>query len=132
MTPPHEDEHRTRLAAFIEGRREELRLTWNEVAVLAGLSKEGLRNLRTGRTGAIRPLTRRGLEDALRWETGSVTAILAGGEPVAKAELDPDVRGPNETGIEWMDRQYELWKQDRDKRALLKGLFESWGERHAG
>lgn len=49
-----------------------------------------------------------------------------------KPERDPDVRGEDETALEWMDRQYELWKQDRDKRILLKGLFESWGNRDAG
>lgn len=76
---------RRRLAAHMDSRREDLRLTWAEVASLAGVSRETLRQIRTGE-GEIRPLTRRGIEDALQWASGSIAIILDGGEPTPREE----------------------------------------------
>lgn len=77
MTTPN---IRERLSWLMDERRQELRLTWDVVAQSAGLSREGLRRVREGDRG-MRTLTKRGIEDALNWEPGSVDAILAGGEP---------------------------------------------------
>lgn len=68
----------------MDRRREELRLTWSEVARLAGVSRETLRQIRTGE-GEIRPLTRRGIEDALQWAPSSIDAIMSGGAPTSAA-----------------------------------------------
>lgn len=68
----------------MDERRVHLRLTWNRVAKLAGLTKEGLRSVRA-ETRRMMPLTKRGIEDALRWGTGSIDLILASKPPI---ELD--------------------------------------------
>lgn len=72
---------RERLAQHMDSRRVDLALRWADVAAMSGVSTETLRQARQG-PGAIRPLTKRGIERALQWEAGSVNRILAGGEPV--------------------------------------------------
>lgn len=69
-----------RLASYLEARADELDLDWRDVAEEAGISVETLRAIRRGNNLPSRG-TRRGLDRALRWELGSVTAILAGDEP---------------------------------------------------
>lgn len=69
-------------------RRSELQLTWNEVAEKAGITREGLRRTRV-KTGPIRSLTKRGIENALAWEPGSIDSILAGGEPTVRVRHVP-------------------------------------------
>lgn len=64
----------------MDGRRRELRLTWDEVAAHAGIHRETLRQIRTG-SGNIRPLSATGIEGALHWAPGSIDAIISGGEP---------------------------------------------------
>jgi hypothetical protein len=73
-------ETRRRLADLMDERRGELRLRWRDVADAGGISYEVVRAVRNG-TGDIRLLTQRGIEDGLKWEQGSVRAILAGGDP---------------------------------------------------
>jgi hypothetical protein len=68
---------RARLADLMDARRRDLRLTWDEVASQAGIHRETLRQIRAG-TGAIRPLSATGIEDALEWERGSIEALLRG------------------------------------------------------
>jgi len=77
---PIPTEARRRLAAFMEERRTELRMRWQDVAAAGRISLKALHAARTGTSG-IRPLTQRGIEDGLRWAPGSVQAILSGGEP---------------------------------------------------
>jgi hypothetical protein len=76
MPEPHE-----RLNEAMNERRLELRMNWREVAQAAQISYEALRAIRRG---GYRPteLTARGVDEALRWASGSVYAILAGGEPI--------------------------------------------------
>lgn len=71
---------RERLNRLMDERRADLRLRWADVATRAGLTKEGLRGVRQG-PGSIRSLTKRGIEDALRWAPGSIDSILSGGTP---------------------------------------------------
>ena len=71
---------RQRLAELMDERRRELRLRWQDVAETGGLSLKTLHSVRTG-TAGIAPLTERGIEVGLRWEAGSVGAVLTGGEP---------------------------------------------------
>lgn len=75
MTSPNE-----RLDAAMDARRLDLGLTWQEVAQAASISPATLRAMRAG-TNMPSALTRRRLEDALRWERGSIQAILDGGDP---------------------------------------------------
>ena len=68
-----------RLAACVEQRIAALGLEYAEVARLADFSIEVLRKVRNGINA--RGSTYRKLERALQWEQGSITAVLAGGEP---------------------------------------------------
>lgn len=71
-------------------RREQLGLTWNEVAERAGMTKQGLRTVRQ-ETRKIMPLTKRGIEEALRWQPGSIDVVLNGGDP--QDQVVPDDPG---------------------------------------
>ena len=81
---PTETAARERLAALMEDRRLELRLTWQQVAAAGGLSLKALHSIRGG-TSDMRLLTRRAIEEGLRWEPGSVGIVLGGGDPVPLA-----------------------------------------------
>lgn len=74
----------------MDDRRVDLGLRWADVAELAGLTPEGLRGVRRG-DGELRGLTKRGIEDALEWERGSVQSILTGGQPTAISDADLSV-----------------------------------------
>lgn len=85
---PIEPDQRQHLAAVMEGRRLELRLTWQEVAERGDISLRALSSARAG-SGDIRPLTRRGIDKGLQWVEGSgVDNILAGKAP-RTVELGP-------------------------------------------
>ena len=64
---------------WMDERRGELGLTWQQAADRAGVSTETLYRAAEGR--AMRTTTRKGLERALRWQPGSVDAILRGAGP---------------------------------------------------
>lgn len=67
----------------MEHRRLELGMSWKEVAAAAGVSVETLTALRKGRVNAANanPLTKRGVERALKWEPGGFDEALAGRAP---------------------------------------------------
>ncbi|OPX05353.1 DNA-binding protein [Mycobacterium sp. AT1] len=88
------------LAVAVRARRRELGLTQADVAAAGHVSVELIRNIETRRRTPERlnPRKARGLEDALRWESGSIDAVLAGGvattaEP--KPPLDAEVAAPD-------------------------------------
>ncbi|WP_309095292.1 helix-turn-helix transcriptional regulator [Streptomyces sp.] len=83
MSDPHK-----RLDDAMNQRRLELGLQWRDLAAAAGISYEALRAIRRG-TSRPADLTARKLEEALRWEPGSVRAALAGRAPAVR-EPDPD------------------------------------------
>lgn len=119
-------EARDRLSRLMGSRRADLRLQWSEVAERAGLTREGLLNIRKG-TGDIRPLSKRGIEDALQWASGSVDAILAGGEP-SPLLVDPGGPAPS-TGERFdplgdlpEDRPGRIAEVRRRQRALTEEL----------
>jgi hypothetical protein len=88
----------------MDERRADLGLRWLDVAEAAGLTTEGLRGIRYG-TGEIRSLTKRGLEDALKWARGSVNEILAGRDPTPIQNGDePGLHAVPEVGDERLDR----------------------------
>lgn len=71
----------------MEDRRLELGMTWKQVSTLSGVTVETLSALRKGRTNPhnASPLTRRGIERALRWATGGYDNALAGRKPTPLA-----------------------------------------------
>lgn len=149
MDAPQQTEARQRLTLLIEERADELGMTWNELAEKAGLTKEGLRGVRFG-SGKMRRLTKRGLEDALRWESGSVDRVLEGGEPesvrpsgpVRKARLDAAprrtteaiVRREEEDPFDRLDRLYAEWREvaEESEAEALRAVLESYRDRKTG
>ncbi|MBZ6175555.1 hypothetical protein KVH24_23320 [Streptomyces olivaceus] len=96
MSEPHEllDEAMTE-------RRLDLRMNWRQLADAADISYEALRAIRRG---DYRPaeLTARGLDEGLRWASGSVYAVLDGGKPVrledqTQQQADTDAATPGLT-----------------------------------
>ncbi|MFJ2303805.1 MULTISPECIES: helix-turn-helix domain-containing protein [unclassified Streptomyces] len=88
MPEPHE-----RLNEAMNQRRLALRMNWRELAQAAGISYEALRAIRRG---DYRPteLTSRGLDEALRWEHGSVFSVLNGGTPTLAGATATSEGGP--------------------------------------
>lgn len=130
---------RTRLASYMDDRRQTLRMTWKQVSDKAGLSPQGLRDVRSGE-GTIRPLTKRGLEDALEWTPGSIDKILAGSEPeVPGSGGDVALRRTDELLDERqriLDEIDELLqratpRQGRAALAVLKELVDEGGDAEA-
>lgn len=74
------DRNRERLNQFMEERRAELGLTWEEVAARSHLAKATIGAIRAGQP-TIRTLTQRALEQGLDWAPGSIRAVLQGGQP---------------------------------------------------
>lgn len=109
MTSPHE-----RLDRAMDGRRLDLGLSWQDVAAAAKVSVATLRAIRSG-TNRPSPLTKRRVEEALRWEPGSVDAIYADRQPVpAGSEPAPPSRTER---LEEIQRQLEdLTEQVRELR----------------
>lgn len=75
-----------RLATAIYERMTELGLTQEDVAQAGGPSTTRLRQIdaianRGGRVIGFKPHTLRNLDTALRWEQGSASDVLAGGNP---------------------------------------------------
>jgi len=151
---------RRRLADLTERRRAELGLRWKEVAEAGGISYEAIRAVRNG-DAEIRALTKHGIDTGLRWEPGSVQAILDGGDPRPAAEPAPASRlalaaVPDSPGADVFDLaermlvgdlEQKIWavesvsKEDRLKvilalRKLEEGLTAeldgSQGESHGG
>ena len=79
VSPRPPDPH-TQLDAAIDERRQQLGMTWAEVATEAKITVETLRAIRRGKNEPS-PLTKRGLERALRWRNGSIDAIYSGRRP---------------------------------------------------
>lgn len=78
-----------RLRAAIDDRAADLGHSLTGLATTAGIRYETLRALRNGENEPS-PKTIRGLERALKWQTGSIKAILAGGDPTPLPEFqDP-------------------------------------------
>lgn len=75
-----------RLDDALSDRRLDLGMRWNQVAQAAGVSPEALRAIRRG-SYRPSPDTARALDNALRWEPGSVQAVLDGGEPTPQGQV---------------------------------------------
>jgi transcriptional regulator with XRE-family HTH domain len=75
-----------RLGHDVRARRTELGLTQSEVADRGGPSVETLRTVENNRAGRLSPRMRRALERVLRWQSGGIDAVLAGGSAVRAAD----------------------------------------------
>lgn len=71
------------LAAAVRARRTELGLTQVDVATAGRVSVDMIRNIEHRRRTPkrVNPRTARAIEDALKWEPGSIEDTLAGGDP---------------------------------------------------
>lgn len=79
-TDPIDPAARARLDDAMEEARAELDLTWREVATAAGMTTEGIRNIRKGPSG-IPPRRRRALERVFKWPRNEVDRILGEATP---------------------------------------------------
>lgn len=75
------------LEAAMDARRLELGMKWVDVARAASISTETLFRFRRGHRSSE---STHGVERALKWEHGSIGAILEGGEPTAADDEDID------------------------------------------
>lgn len=91
----------------MNARRLDLRLKWKDVTARAGISPQTLSKIRTLGTVGVNPLIIAKVEDALRWESGSLQALTDGGTPTPKrpAEQDiyADMTNPKEAAVWAMD-----------------------------
>ena len=127
MTSP--ETARERLARLMAERRTQLRMTWNAVADKAGLTKEGLRGIRQGQ-GIIQPASKEGIEDALRWERGSLDAILEGRDPVSRAEFTPKRLGDLADLVRLRRDRFGLEISDAARQASLS--LDIWASLELG
>lgn len=111
MTPERE-----RLKTAIENRAVELRLKLNKVAQRADMSAANFLRIRTGEV-ALTPLAVAAIEHALEWESGSVQAILDGGEPTPHRRAD-DIP-PMPTGIGIDPKEWARWSPEDRELVLL-------------
>ncbi|MUL48359.1 helix-turn-helix domain-containing protein [Mycobacterium sp. CBMA293] len=90
-----------KLAAAVKARRNELGLTQADVGWLGGPSPAIVGAIENNRATQLSPRLRRGLDEALQWEPGSVSRVLAGGEVTAinpVSPTDPGVLDPKRWG----------------------------------
>lgn len=76
----------------MDHRRQELGLTWDQVAARGSITGETLRQIRRGESTG-RPLTRRAVERGLEWPTNTVDRVLNG------ARLEDDDLGGGLAGL---------------------------------
>lgn len=116
-------ERREQLGKWMETRRRDLRVKWTQVAPRAGMSVQNLLRIRKGQI-SITWDAATGIDDALRWERGSVeAAVTEGRAPTLKAVMDPppDIeQGP--------PSRPSLWTAEMEtKFRLLKDILKSQG-----
>lgn len=109
------------LGWWMDDRRGELALTWDEVAERANVSPETLRR-NAGDPSRMRTTTRKGIERALKWAPGSIDAILDGREPV-NAEQEASTEQTRADRIAELESTVErLELMARDLRRQLEDL----------
>ncbi len=134
-----QSEARRHLAALMDERRLELRLTWQEVADHGGVSLRALSNARTGDV-EIRPLTQAGIEAGLQWDQGSIELVLAGGNPVplgaASEPLPPRTGLPadedDDDVLAALEIPEEIQDAFRDHRAAIRDRIRRAKRKYPG
>lgn len=95
------DEMWEKLAEAVKARRNELGLAQADIARLGGPSASIVSALENNHQTQLSPRLRRGLDEALQWEAGSVSKVLAGGQATAinpPSPTDPGVLDPARWG----------------------------------
>lgn len=127
---PHE-----RLDGAIGARRLQRGISWTTLATQVGVSESALRNIRRGRN-LPSDLTKHRLEDALGWAPGSVDAILEGGEPTTREELQeqyPIAYGQGYQRAQNLDEStLAAILRTIDSQTLLAELGRRLGDRDGG
>jgi transcriptional regulator with XRE-family HTH domain len=135
MTNPGQDW--TRLGLIIKHRRRQLGYgagRRKEFAEAALLSDRTLARLESGERLAARSGTKKRLEAALGWESGSVDNVVAGGEPALAAQDFEEIpiralRGRDGTLIIVTDDKFELAIMEADLPAADKAeAIIAWRE----
>lgn len=125
---PHE-----RLAEAMSNRRLELRMTWKQVAAVAGISVEALGAIRRG-TYKPTDLTARGLDDALQWGHGTVLGFYpeeqrrgarrpqqpARPEADEDGEIDLDTFVPESPAEKALMAIYRASQQEEENRQAIR------------
>lgn len=75
------DEHAQRLGQLLRQRRKDLKLTQAAIQEAGGPSTATLRVIEGGKHTELRAGTAQPLERILKWQPGSIAAILKGGQP---------------------------------------------------
>lgn len=114
-------EPRTRLDQAMTARSLELKKRWVKIAQEAGITTSALSGIRRGEYKPS-PHTARALEDALRWEHGSIESILDGGDPTPRLDRHDYVRPQDDISAEREPTLHELAEQMRAMRAEIEAL----------
>lgn len=111
-------------------------MTWAQVATEAKVTVETLRAIRRGKNEPS-ALTKRGLEQALQWQTGSVDQVYAGRDPLPlpQSEDKSDQRQPPidldsyvpQTSMELVIKQ--LFQAQRAEREELQRKLQEIDEK---
>lgn len=113
------------LGWWVDERRGELGLTWDQFAEIAGVSAETLRRTAATNGAAMRTTTKKGIERALRWAPDYPERISRGTEPVKLAEApEPEpVAEPQRDKYAEMDETLaELITRLQDMQRQVDGL----------
>lgn len=112
-------------------RREARGLSIDQAAELGTMSPVTWSRVEQGKK--VRGLTYGAVDDVLSWPEGACKEFLASEtEPVPVVRRDPNVRGDDESQIDWMRRQFALFMQDETRRTELEQIFERWGGKDTG
>ncbi len=96
-----DDEMWEKLAEAVKARRKELGLDQADIRQLGGPSASIVSAIENNHQTQLSPRLRRGLDEALQWEPGSVSRVLAGGQATAinpASPTDPGVLDPQRWG----------------------------------
>lgn len=123
---PHE-----RLTQAMRRRMAELRIkTWRQLAAHADISYETLRSARTGES-VPSDGTKEGLERALRWQHGSIDAVLSGGDPTpvgdhrsGTASIESKIRITGEGHKAEPADELDKLMEDPEAREAIRVLIE--------
>jgi transcriptional regulator with XRE-family HTH domain len=148
----HAEELRTRweghwrgqLSRLMEHRRDELGLTWEDVARAAGMVPANLRRIRRGE-GELTEAAAGGIETALSWAPGSVASIAGGKLPIAHDKPQVAHRRPLGRGLGFLipdepseQRQMtvkdicaelvRMSRQEREEVSSFLKLLQTWDQ----
>lgn len=112
-----------KLGEAVRARRHELGLTQADIRGLGGPSPAIVGAIENNRANQLSPRMRRGLDQALQWEPGSVNAILAGGQAVAISLSSPTDPGVPDAD-RWGDAAPLIAKVERVQMAVNALTFD--------